>query len=86
LKANNRPSAIVTNSLIFRLIFSQFSFSKKKSEKLHFSISNSPEIRYILNSLVLRVEKLPSLSRKLKFPSEQTFGSGYPNPPRFVKI
>jgi hypothetical protein len=53
---------------------------------LHFSISNSPEIRYILSSLVLRVEKLPSLSRKLKFISEQTFGSGYPNPPRFVKI
>jgi hypothetical protein len=62
-----RTSKYVTNSLNFRRIFPQFGFSKKKSEKLHFSISNSPEIRYILNSLVLRVEKLPSLSRKLKF-------------------
>jgi len=62
-----RPSAVVTNPLIFRGFFRQIGFSKKNSRKLHFSISNSPEIRYILNSLMLRVEKLPSLSRKLKF-------------------
>lgn len=81
--ANDFIGLLVENKLGFRVLFSRLSrlcpVLKKKTEKTRIYISKFAKIRYILNSLVGRVEKLPSLSQKLKFPSmSKTLGAVIP--------